>query len=777
MPIEDAVIVSEPKIPELKIDTLSYALTAKENPKDKIEVEIGDSKDVTQFQPQMKIMRWDNEVNFSARVVGTDNADEVITQDNEKIIWEKGDIKTEYYDLGSSEQHPEGAFEFNVILDKPPASNVLEFTIETKGLDFFYQPALTQQEIDEGLDRPENVVGSYAVYHKTKGGMNDSAGMEYKTGKAFHIFRPEVSDSKGNKVWGELNVDVENKLLTVTIPQKFLDKAVYPVIVDPTFGFGQYGSTFSANPSYMWLSADTSTPSEDGILTSLSAYTRVSTGSYGLKLSIYNATKLIDYTSAITVNSTSLEWKSENITNGAIVFTGTNYKFPWKGENANLSLAIDSGAAAVYQYDAESYSSAFPNPSSYTNGASGNYRFSIYATYTAVTSKLIKSVTVQGGGGSTSSTAYAASSSALGWTYTADNYDGDVYCYYEAILSTDNASYTAYSVLYDASAAVTGTEVSTTSTSATRVRSTGFAPVDGTTYRPRIKISNAAGTNTITIGRIIIVQYNPSAKTETPIRIAGNGTTTNTTAADCAAPNLWTYTASDWGGTVTAYFEAILNTNNASGQASAWLADTSNNVVTDSTVTSTTSTAQPVPVRSSAITLVDGTTYKARMKTNNASYTTTVRTARVIIVQTVDAIPTVSYVDLTQGNVTSTSTSGTSTAKPIYYDAEEFVGVTVTPELEGTLKTSDSGQTATLTLESGTVGSVGTSSTDNVIVTDTSMTLTDNTEYTAYVKTSDAGATSTLSSARVVYVITETSGGGAVTVLTNNARLPLLGVG
>lgn len=59
MPIEDAEIISEPKIPVLNEATLSYSLTPKENPLDKISVEIGDSKDLTQFQPQVKVMRWD----------------------------------------------------------------------------------------------------------------------------------------------------------------------------------------------------------------------------------------------------------------------------------------------------------------------------------------------------------------------------------------------------------------------------------------------------------------------------------------------------------------------------------------------------------------------------------------------------------------------------------------------------------------------------------------------------------------------------------------------
>jgi len=41
----------------------TYFAEPKDDPKDKISVEIGDSKQ-KDFYPQLKVMRWDNEVNF-----------------------------------------------------------------------------------------------------------------------------------------------------------------------------------------------------------------------------------------------------------------------------------------------------------------------------------------------------------------------------------------------------------------------------------------------------------------------------------------------------------------------------------------------------------------------------------------------------------------------------------------------------------------------------------------------------------------------------------------
>lgn len=201
---------------------------------DKIEVEIGDSKQ-PDFKPQFKVSRWDNECNFSMRA----------EEDPTATVTVAGGIvkyKAKDYEVHQYEKQVEGenGHEFEWILPKKPKSNVLTATIQTKELDFFYQPALTEQEIAEGASRPDNIVGSYAVYHKT-GRNNIVGGKEYKTGKAFHIYRPEAVDAVGARAWCELNLDDVAGVLTVTVPQKFIDTAVYPVVVDPTFGYTSQG--------------------------------------------------------------------------------------------------------------------------------------------------------------------------------------------------------------------------------------------------------------------------------------------------------------------------------------------------------------------------------------------------------------------------------------------------------------------------------------------------------------------------------------------------------
>ncbi len=164
----------------------AYFATPKDDPKDRIEVEIGDEKDASKFHSQLKIMRWDNEVNASFRFL--DNEPKQLVTEGERIKLVGAKKEVHFYEIPQKTEPLEGGFEFEVILKEKPTSNKLEFSIETKGLRFYYQPELTEEE-KKTCYRPENVVGSYAVYHSTK--KNDYSkisGKNYRTGKAFHTF-------------------------------------------------------------------------------------------------------------------------------------------------------------------------------------------------------------------------------------------------------------------------------------------------------------------------------------------------------------------------------------------------------------------------------------------------------------------------------------------------------------------------------------------------------------------------------------------------------------
>ena len=348
----------------------------KSNPKDRISLEIGDSKQ-PDFKPQVKIMRWDNEINFSIRAQEDPNA--IVEIDKEKIKYIADKYEIHLYDKPDTSE--DGGVELEWVLKEKPASNILTATIQTKGLNFFYQP-LTQEEINDGTLRPENVEGSYAVYHATKGGMNDVAGMEYKTGKAFHIYRPKVIDANGVETWGDLNIDEQNGLLTVTIDQTWLETALYPVIVDPTFGYTSIGVSTSATIGSGVVVACQATSIEAGDITSMTAHRKVLSGTADEGMAIYSDSsavpdsKIAEDSGNVTVDTT-YGWDTVNISASIVA---TDYHLAtWVNGDSNYKY--DAGASGQQSSKSLQTFETWPNPFS----RSGNLAriVSIYATYTA----------------------------------------------------------------------------------------------------------------------------------------------------------------------------------------------------------------------------------------------------------------------------------------------------------------------------------------------------------------------------------------------------------
>lgn len=217
-------------------------------------------------------MRHDNEGNLSVRLI--DHGEDFTPQfENDRVVCEGEKLKIDLYQIEPNAEHPDGASEFEITLKEKPLSNVIKFSIRTKGFAFHYQPQLTLAEIEDGALRPENFVGSYAVYYAEEK-LNLVEGQHvYRSGKAAHWYRPKIEDSKGEWIWGELHIDVDNELVTVTIPQDFLDRAVYPVrhAAGATFGYTTVGGT-SYDLVGNRAQAAYATPSLDGSVSKISMY-------------------------------------------------------------------------------------------------------------------------------------------------------------------------------------------------------------------------------------------------------------------------------------------------------------------------------------------------------------------------------------------------------------------------------------------------------------------------------------------------------------------------
>jgi len=347
----------------------TYFAEPQSNPKDRISVEIGDSKD-SKFQPQMKIMRWDNEVNFSARLK-TDKIQNPV-KDGDKIKTDN----IHFYELDEG-------YEFEVILAEKPKSNVIEFTIEDKGISYYYQPELTQEEIAQGAERPENVIGSYAVYTSEQK-INYQGQKEYKCGKVGHIYRPRIEDANGDWTWGDLKI--EKGILSVTISQEFLDKAVYPVRHAAGFTFGFTGAGLSAGASSGACYGSHATGAA-GTATKITILVPLYSGSAYRKYGLYTDGSTL---TLVTNGNTDEVYTPNNASDISYDFTFSSNPtisaveywiigFPSTSETG-VSVRYDAGDANIGM---NKFSTNGNPPATITSHTLSTRKMSIYCTYTS----------------------------------------------------------------------------------------------------------------------------------------------------------------------------------------------------------------------------------------------------------------------------------------------------------------------------------------------------------------------------------------------------------
>lgn len=240
----------------------------------------------------------------------------------------------------------------------------------------------------------------------------------------------------------------------------------------------------------------------------------------------------------------------------------------------------------------------------------------------------------------TSLTYYLNAGSTAAGQLDTSQYNGTVTYYHEVVATNTNAS-TAYNVsLYLSSIGSTGAcSIPANSTSPVLVR-TAFTPTAGTiyTFGHNIQGTAVAGQVTVKSARIVIVQEATTlTSSETQIEICGTGgsTTTSTVYAAVTNPKYWQYTATNWDGTLTVYFEATFMSGTSKSAASVTL-QTSSSITAPSwsdVASAEVTTTQTVAtrVRSAAITLTGGNWYRVAFKTASSKSATTIYSAKVVI--------------------------------------------------------------------------------------------------------------------------------------------------
>ncbi len=205
-------------------------------------------------KPSFVLNRWGTERNILLSLDSNENS--LIKQIEGKLVWQGADNTLQLFTT------PDGGIECEIVLLKHPPGNTIRLRMETSGLQFHYQPPLTE-EFQIGVDgvekltsthaygagnyllahRPEKIVGSYVAYHNKQMSMikTKADGQKYFTGIAFQIFRPKCTDALGNTTWAMQTIN--DGYLEIKIDANWLTQATYPVVIDPEFGYHIIGGT------------------------------------------------------------------------------------------------------------------------------------------------------------------------------------------------------------------------------------------------------------------------------------------------------------------------------------------------------------------------------------------------------------------------------------------------------------------------------------------------------------------------------------------------------
>ena len=105
----------------------------------------------SEFKPDLTVSKWDGEVSFKVKP----DISDVNIKDRD-LEFEGGNIRyqtpaVDYLMYDMPEESANGGYEFAMVLNEKPDSNVLEENIETHGLEFYPQPPLNEEEQRPGL--------------------------------------------------------------------------------------------------------------------------------------------------------------------------------------------------------------------------------------------------------------------------------------------------------------------------------------------------------------------------------------------------------------------------------------------------------------------------------------------------------------------------------------------------------------------------------------------------------------------------------------------------
>lgn len=228
--------------------------------------------------------------------------------------------------------------------------------------------------------RAVEVDRSYAVYHKTKRDHRAGSGKNYRTGKVLHILRPKAIDNNGDSAWCDIHI--KDGIYKVTVPQSFLDTAVYPVIVNDTFGYWCAGASAWGLPVDD-LHGKEGTPSSSGTVDKIWVHAGDATTSNNWKGVLVDETAETIVSDGVTPAggpmTSGYSWESVSYSTKPSVTASTVYVVSIISSGGDIWYKYDAGAGTNSHYDG---SNSYATPQDPTGWTGTSWHMSMYAEYT-----------------------------------------------------------------------------------------------------------------------------------------------------------------------------------------------------------------------------------------------------------------------------------------------------------------------------------------------------------------------------------------------------------
>jgi hypothetical protein len=295
----------------------------------------------------------------------------------EKITLEKATVNL--YSVAADLATKEPALdEYEIVLSEAPKTNVFTLPFTMQEVEFGPEQLPLNQELNlKDYDsvseteawkngelvvyRPENIVNSYPLYHKSK------TGNIYGTGKIGHLMRSESIDAKGWRVWNQTKIGTGN--IIITVPQDFLDKAVYPVVVDPTFGYTSIGASSGNGNNLLGCKFSLT---ENGSVTAISIYIASGGSAANIEFGIYDSSKNKKFGETTGVARPVDDWAT--ISGLSVSLSAGDYYLCAYSDNYNAKY--DAGGAAQSFWGGTAWNDPI------VPGGNIDWKISIHADYT-----------------------------------------------------------------------------------------------------------------------------------------------------------------------------------------------------------------------------------------------------------------------------------------------------------------------------------------------------------------------------------------------------------